>query len=78
MIITVKKEAKKQDIDLLIQKLELQGVQVHLILGENYNVFGLVGDTSKLDEKNLLANPIITDIQRVSQPYKLANRMFHP
>ena len=45
MIITVKKEAKKQDIDLLIQKLELQGVQVHLILGENYNVFGLVGDT---------------------------------
>lgn len=78
MIITVKKEAKKQDIDLLIQKLELQDVQVHLILGENYNVFGLVGDTSKLDEKNLLANPIITDIQRVSQPYKLANRMFHP
>ena len=78
MIITVKKEAKKQDIDLLIQKLELQGVQVHLILGENYNVFGMVGDTSKLDEKNLLANPIITDIQRVSQPYKLANRMFHP
>lgn len=78
MIITVKKEAKKQDIDLLIQKLEIQGVQVHLILGENYNVFGLVGDTSKLDEKNLLANPIITDIQRVSQPYKLANRMFHP
>ena len=78
MIITIKKEAKKQDIDLLIQKLELQGVQVHLILGENYNVFGLVGDTSKLDEKNLLANPIITDIQRVSQPYKLANRMFHP
>ena len=78
MTITVKKEAKKQDIDLLIQKLELQGVQVHLILGENYNVFGLVGDTSKLDEKNLLANPIITDIQRVSQPYKLANRMFHP
>ena len=78
MIITVKKEAKKQDIDLLIQKLELQGVEVHLILGENYNVFGLVGDTSKLDEKNLLANPIITDIQRVSQPYKLANRMFHP
>ncbi|MGN1275404.1 MAG: 3-deoxy-7-phosphoheptulonate synthase, partial [Floccifex sp.] len=69
---------QKHDVDLLIQKLELQGVQVHLILGENYNVFGLVGDTSKLDEKNLLANPIITDIQRVSQPYKLANRMFHP
>ncbi|MGM9911843.1 3-deoxy-7-phosphoheptulonate synthase [Floccifex sp.] len=78
MIITVKKEATKQDIDLLIQKLELQNVQVHAIYGENYNVFGLVGDTSKIDEKNLMANPIITDIQRVSQPYKLANRMFHP
>ena len=78
MIITLKKEAEKRDVDLLIQKLELQNVQVNVIHGENYNVFGLVGDTSKLDEKTLLANPIITEIQRVSQPYKLANRMFHP
>ncbi len=78
MIITLKKEADKKDVELLIQKLELLGVRVNLIQGENYNVFGLVGDTSKLDKKNLLANPIITEIQRVSQPYKLANRMFHP
>lgn len=78
MIITLKKEASKRDVDLLIQKLELKGVKVNLIQGENFNVFGLVGDTSKLDEKNLLANPIVTEIQRVSQPYKLANRMFHP
>ena len=78
MIITVKKDASKHEIDLLVQRLELMGVKANLIAGENYNVFGLVGDTSKIDEKNLLANPIITEIQRVSQPYKLANRMFHP
>ena len=78
MIITLKKSASQKDIDTLIQRLELTGVKVNLIQGENYNVFGLVGDTSKLDEKTLLANPIITEIQRVSQPYKLANRMFHP
>ena len=78
MIITIRKDAPKHDVDLLVQRLELQGVKATLIPGEIYNVFGLVGDTSKLDEKVLLANPIITEIQRVSQPYKLANRMFHP
>lgn len=49
-----------------------------MIQGANYNVFGLVGDTSKVDEKNVQANPIVTNVQRVAQPYKLANRMFHP
>jgi 3-deoxy-7-phosphoheptulonate synthase len=53
-------------------------LQVTMIQGANYNVFGLVGDTSKVDKKNVQANPIVTNVQRVAQPYKLANRMFHP
>ena len=53
-------------------------LQVTLIQGANYNVFGLVGDTSKVDEKSVLANPIVFNVQRVAEPYKLANRMFHP
>lgn len=53
-------------------------LQVTMIQGDNYNVFGLVGDTSIVDEKSVMANPIVYNVQRVAQPYKLANRMFHP
>lgn len=78
MIITLKKEAPKQEVDKLLKKFENMDLQVTLIQGTNYNVFGLVGDTSKVDEKSVLANPIVFNVQRVAEPYKLANRMFHP
>lgn len=78
MIITLKKEAPKQEVDKLLKKFENMDLQVTLIQGANYNVFGLVGDTSKVDEKIVLANPIVFNVQRVAEPYKLANRMFHP
>ena len=78
MIITLKKEAPKQEVDKLLKKFENMDLQVTLIQGANYNVFGLVGDTSKVDEKSVLANPIVFNVQRVAEPYKLTNRMFHP
>lgn len=78
MIITLKKDAPKQEVDKLLKKFENMDLQVTLIQGANYNVFGLVGDTSKVDEKSVLANPIVFNVQRVAEPYKLANRMFHP
>ena len=78
MIITLKKYAPQAEVDKLLRRFESQDLQVTFIQGANYNVFGLVGDTSKVDEKNIQANPIVTNVQRVAQPYKLANRMFHP
>lgn len=78
MIITLKKTAPKNEIDKLVSQLEAKGLQITQIIGENYDVFGLVGDTSVIDERSILANPIVYNVQRVAQPYKLANRMFHP
>jgi 3-deoxy-7-phosphoheptulonate synthase len=78
MIITLKKTAPKEEVQALIEELEGKGLQINTITGENYDVFGLVGDTAKLDERSILANPIVYNVQRVAQPYKLANRMFHP
>lgn len=78
MIITLKKDAPQAEIDKLVKRFENMDLQVTMIQGANYNVFGLVGDTSKVDEKNVQANPIVMNVQRVAQPYKLANRMFHP
>lgn len=78
MIITLKKEAPKQEIDRLIQGFETKGLQVTLIQGDSYNVFGLVGDTSKLDDKTIRANPFVQEVTRIAAPYKKANRLFHP
>lgn len=49
MIITLKKNAPKHDVDKLIHKFEGMDLQVTMIQGDNYNVFGLVGDTSIVD-----------------------------
>ena len=78
MIITVKKEAPQQEIDKLIQGFEKRGLQVTLINGDNYNVFGLVGDTAGLDDKTIRANPFVEEVTRIAAPYKKANRLFHP
>lgn len=78
MIITVKKEAPQQEIDKLIQGFEKRGLQVTLIHGDNYNVFGLVGDTAGLDDKTIRANPFVKEVTRIAAPYKKANRLFHP
>ncbi|MEG1477551.1 MAG: 3-deoxy-7-phosphoheptulonate synthase, partial [Oscillospiraceae bacterium] len=53
------------------------GLSVTLIRGTDYNVFGLVGDTTKVDEKRVRANPFVEDVTRVAAPYKKANRLFH-
>lgn len=78
MIITVKKEAPQQEIDKLIQGFEKRGLQVTLIHGDNYNVFGLVGDTAGLDDKTIRANPFVEEVTRIAAPYKKANRLLHP
>ena len=78
MIITLKKNTPQPEIDRLISNFEKQGVQVNMISGANYNVFGLVGDTAKLDERRIMANEWVEDVTRIAAPYKLANRMFHP
>ena len=78
MIITMKKDATKQDIENVMKKLKEQGLKIHESIGENYNVFGVVGDTSRIDPKRIEANPHVDSVVRVSSPYKKASRMFHP
>ncbi|SJZ95812.1 3-deoxy-7-phosphoheptulonate synthase [Anaerorhabdus furcosa] len=78
MIITLKKGAPEHEINKLIHQFETQGLQVNMITGQNFNVFGLVGDTAKLDEKRIQANEWVENVQRIAAPYKLSNRMFHP
>lgn len=78
MIVTLKKNAEQKQMDHLRAEFEKKGVQVHEILGEDFNVWGLVGDTAHIDERDVQANVCVENVRRVSAPYKLANRMFHP
>lgn len=78
MIITLKKNASQHDKIQLKEQLEKLGVKVNYISGENHDVFGLVGDTAKLDERKIKANECVEEVTRIAAPYKLANRQFHP
>ena len=78
MIIILKPQAGEQQIRALAQQLEQRGVAIHYSQGTQESLMGLVGDTTHLDEDWLRANDIVADVRRVSEPYKLANRRFHP
>lgn len=78
MIISIKKNADQKEVEALIRTLENKGVKAVEIQGSEYNVFGLTGDTSIIDEKAVKAYRCVESVVRVQAKYKLANRMFHP
>ena len=78
MIITMKKDASLKELEKLHESFDEKGLRVNVIEGEEYNVWGIVGDTAHINDRDILANRCVANVQRVSAPYKLANRMFHP
>ena len=66
MIISTKKGTPQVELDRIVDNFEKQGLSVTLIRGTDYNVFGLVGDTTKIAEKDVLANPWVENVTRVS------------
>lgn len=78
MIITMKKNVSHSDIESLKHQLRELGLEIHESIGENFNVFGVVGETSQIDPLRLQANPSVENVVRVSSPYKKASRLFHP
>ena len=78
MIVILKPGAQKARIDSLMEQIRNQGVEIHYSQGTTETILGLVGDTTHVDEDWLRASDIVEDVRRVSEPYKLANRRFHP
>ena len=58
--------------------LEKQGFYINESRGVNFCIFGVVGDTSMVDKRRISANDWVEKIMAVQEPYKRANRMFHP
>ena len=78
MIIVLKKNAEKKDIERFTGEIKSRGFGIHLSEGTDKTIIGLLGDTSKLDPEDFLANEIVESAERVSAPYKMASRSFHP
>ncbi len=78
MVIVMKPQAPKQEIERIKRKMESLGCQVQLTQGENYCILGLIGDTRKIDPSQIQANEHVEKVLRVQHPFKLASRMFHP
>jgi 3-deoxy-7-phosphoheptulonate synthase len=78
MVIILKQNADKQQFENLVSWLEAQSIKVHISEGINQTIVGLVGDTTALDIDMLKALEIVEDVKRIQEPYKNANRKFHP
>ncbi|NLP29683.1 MAG: 3-deoxy-7-phosphoheptulonate synthase [Clostridiales bacterium] len=78
MIIILKDNPNKKQFDNLIQWLKSMDLDIHESKGQNTHILGLVGDTSRVDIDLINALEIVEDVKRIQEPYKNANRKFHP
>ena len=78
MIIILKKDPDPAQLESLVAWLREKGLQVHTSTGESHIVLGLVGDTASMDIDLIAALDIVESVRRVQEPYKKANRKFHP
>jgi len=77
MILIIKND-KKDEVGKLINWIKGRGLDVHMSEGENTTIVGLIGDTSKLDIDLISSLDIVEAVKRIQEPYKKANRKFHP
>lgn len=78
-MVIVFKPGAPEDVKTKIRvNLEQQGFQINEINGLNMTIFGIIGDTSTLDMNLLKVNDCVDKVMRVQEPFKRANRMFHP
>jgi len=77
MIVVIKKDANEKSVENLISWLENQGLRVNVNRGMFQTVLGLIGDTHSLNAELVGGMDIVERVQRISEPYKKANRKFH-
>ena len=79
MIIVLKPQQNQEKIDHFIQKLiSSYDVTVNTWVGAHSTVLGLLGDTTAVDDEYIAAQDVVESVRRVQEPYKKANRKFHP
>ena len=78
MILVLKPGAPKEQLDELLGRIRSMGLDVHISVGVDTTIVGLVGDTTKVDRLVFSSYNIVLNVLKVTEPFKKANRMFHP
>ena len=78
MIVVLKDNPDKKQLDNLVAWLESMGLGIHMSEGHSTTIMGLIGDTSEVDMELIKALDIVQTVTRVQEPYKNVNRKFHP
>ncbi len=78
MIAVLKHGTTPQQTQHLVQWLKNMDIDVHISEGKEVTILGLVGDTSRVDIELLNSLEIVSSVKRISEPFKQANRKFHP
>ncbi|WP_308683568.1 3-deoxy-7-phosphoheptulonate synthase [Stomatobaculum longum] len=78
MIIIINSKTKPEKVNDLVHWIERKGLKTHITEGDYQNIIGVIGDTSRIDEDQVKSFDIVEAVKRVSEPFKQANRKFHP
>ena len=78
MVVIIKNNSEQEKTQQLVEWLESLGLGVHTVHGHYQTILGLLGDTSKVDIDMVKGLDIVDDVKRISEPYKNANKKFHP
>lgn len=78
MIIIVKQNHEEKQLNNLMKWIKSQGLAIDVSKGEHSTILGLVGDTSKIDIDLVRSLDIVENVKRIQEPFKCANRKFHP
>lgn len=78
MIIVFKPKTTDEDVQKIVKQVEDKGLTTHIVVGTETTICGVIGDVTKVDPRQIEVSPVVDHVMRVSEPYKLANRAFHP
>lgn len=78
MIIILKPNPEQEQLENLKQWLTHMNFEIHMSSGTQSTIMGLIGDTSSVDVELIRALDIVADVKRIQEPFKAANRKFHP
>lgn len=78
MIIVLKPRATHDDLTRVEQMIKRRGLDTHIVEGSEMTIIGCIGDTTRIDSKLFEVDSAVDKVMHVQEPYKLANRAFHP
>ena len=78
MIIVLKPRTTEENLNRVIKMVETKGLEAQVVRGEEMTIIGCIGDTVRIDPRLFEVDQSVDKVMHVQEPYKLANRAFHP